>query len=71
MKKLNEKEGFQKIGCNVSNCAHNCIEDCTCRLDNIQVCPCSLRGDGTPEDETACSSFINAGNENLYNSKSY
>ncbi len=61
------KENDQKIKCNVSRCLHNCIEDCTCRLEKIQVCPCSskLNEDALPRDTTACASYQNAGDLNI------
>lgn len=57
----------QKIKCNVGECVHNCIQDCTCRLEKIQVCPCSskLEEDSLPRDKTACASYQNAGDLNI------
>lgn len=54
----------QKIECNVTKCAHNCIDDCTCRLDSIKVCNCKNQGSGELDDETACGSYDFAGNLN-------
>lgn len=54
----------QKIGCNVNECTHNCIEDATCKLDKIQVTPCGGKGSKTPEDETACGNYLFSGNLN-------
>lgn len=47
----------QKIKCNVADCAHNCIQDCTCRLEAIEVCPCSSKITKDPFKDTACSSY--------------
>lgn len=65
-----EESGSQKIGCNVTNCAHNNIDDCTCKLDQIRVSPCRLHGDKTPEDETACASYYYVGDLNVEEKKS-
>lgn len=54
----------QKILCNVTNCAHNCLDDCSCRLDKIQVAPCGPKGDTSAKDETLCSSYLYSGNLN-------
>ncbi len=54
----------QRIDCNVTDCMHNCLEDCSCRLDKIQVCPCNSKSPRTPEDETACSMYIFSGDLN-------
>ena len=60
----------QKIECNVSSCAHNCLEDSTCRLDRIMVKPCYLNQSRTPEGDTACGSyFYIIGNFYFYVSK--
>lgn len=66
----NQQTGMQKIGCNVTSCAHNCIDDCTCKLDQIRVSPCKMNGNKTPEDETACSSYHYAGDLNIEEKKS-
>lgn len=57
----------QKIKCNVAECLHNCIEDSSCRLEKIQVCPCTskLEEEALPRDKTACASFLNAGDLNV------
>lgn len=55
----------QKIECNVSSCAHNCLEDSTCRLDRIMIKPCSLNQSRTPEGETACGSYFYVGEMNV------
>ncbi|CCZ56229.1 unknown [Clostridium sp. CAG:1219] len=62
-----KEKNDQKIKCNVSECVHNCIEDCSCRLEKIQVCPCTSKIDeGAPQrDKTACASFYNAGDLNV------
>lgn len=54
----------QKIECSVSSCAHNCLEDGTCRLDRIRVKPCTLGKDRSPEAETACGSYNYVGELN-------
>lgn len=56
----------QKIECNVSSCAHNCLEDCTCRLDRIIVKPCRNSNDSrTPDSDTCCSSYYYVGGMNV------
>lgn len=55
----------QKIECNVSSCAHNCLEDSTCRLDRIMVKPCLGVQDKTPEGQTACGSYFYIGQMNI------
>ena len=55
---------YQKIECNVNECTHNSIEDSTCKLDRIQVCPCLVKGDKTSEDETACAMYSYSGDLN-------
>lgn len=55
----------QKIECNVSTCAHNCLEDSTCRLDRIMVRPCRGNESRTPEDKTACDSYFYIGEMNV------
>ena len=46
-----------KIKCSVCSCAHNLTEKNECTLNAIQVCPCKNTKNGTPEDETCCSSY--------------
>ncbi|MBQ8299020.1 MAG: DUF1540 domain-containing protein [Clostridia bacterium] len=46
-----------KIKCSVCSCAHNLTEKNECTLNAIQVCPCKNQKNGTPEDETCCSSY--------------
>ena len=55
----------QKIECNVSSCAHNCLEDCTCRLYRIMVRPCAGDKARTPEGETSCGSYFYIGEMNI------
>lgn len=55
----------QKIECNVSTCAHNCLEDSTCRLDRIMVRPCIGNESRAPEDKTACGSYFYIGEMNV------
>jgi len=55
---------FQKITCNVNECAHNCIEDSTCRLEKIHVTPCITKDKKAPEDATACAMFSDIGHLN-------
>lgn len=54
----------QKIDCNVTKCMHNCIDDCSCRLERIQVCPTSARNTDTYDDETACGMYTYVGDLN-------
>lgn len=68
--KQTQQSGNQKIGCNVTSCMHNCIDDSTCRLDQINVTPCGMNGNKTPEGETACGSYHYAGNLNVEEKKS-
>ena len=58
-------ENTQKIDCNVFDCAHNCVDDCSCRLDRIQVCPCTSKGTKNYDDETACSKYMYIGDLNM------
>ena len=51
----------QKIQCNVTECAHNSLEDSTCRLDKIQVSTGRIKNKELPEDETACLMYSNSG----------
>lgn len=54
-----------KIKCNVSKCAHNCIDDSTCRLDSIMVCECmNDKKSSIKEDQTSCGSYYYSGNLN-------
>ncbi len=63
--------GDQKIKCSVVSCTHNCVDNCTCMLDKIIVCPCSLEAEGDKDTETCCGNYENCGNENIYGSKMY
>lgn len=56
---------FQKIKCNVSNCTHNCLEDSSCRLDEILVTPTILKNGVYKPDVTMCGSFKDIGNLNM------
>lgn len=54
-----------KIKCNVTKCAHNCIDDSTCRLDSIMVCECvNDKNSKMKEDQTACGSYYYCGDLN-------
>jgi len=55
---------YQKIRCTVTECSHNCLEDSTCRLDEILVSHGITRSDENSKDETACSMFHFIGNLN-------
>lgn len=55
----------QKIECNVSSCAHNCLEDSTCRLDRIMINPCSSTKDKMSVEQTICGSYNYVGNMNI------
>lgn len=54
----------QRIKCNVTECAHNSLQDSTCRLDEILVKHGVKRSDENSEDETACGMFLFVGNLN-------
>lgn len=54
----------QKIECTVSSCAHNCLEDSTCRLDRIKVKPTTLENSKNSENQTLCGSYNNIGELN-------
>lgn len=54
---MNKNEGHQKIKCTVSDCTHNCIQDSTCRLEEISVCNCNAVKTKDPKKDTACSSY--------------
>jgi hypothetical protein len=68
-KEYNNKNNYeysQKIGCNVVSCAHNSVENSTCRLENIKVTPCAgVKGDGSAYKETLCSSFLHVADLNM------
>lgn len=65
-KKPENKVGIgQKINCNVCECAYNCIEDSTCRLDSIKVCNCSSKKTKDPLKDTACGSYEYVGDLNI------
>ena len=49
--------GEQKIKCNVNDCTYNCLEDSTCRLEQILVCPCRVDYTKDPLKDTACASY--------------
>ena len=52
-----QSKGKQKIKCDVADCTHNCIKDCTCMLDQIEVCNCSYEKTKDPLKDTACASY--------------
>ncbi|MDD2376945.1 MAG: DUF1540 domain-containing protein [Clostridia bacterium] len=54
----------QKIQCTVTECAHNCLEDSTCRLDKILVSHGLTRSDESSKDDTACGMFLFVGKSN-------
>lgn len=62
---MSKNEGNQKIKCNVVQCAHNSVEDCTCRLDSIKVCQCDTHVKKDFKDDTACASYDYAGDLNV------
>lgn len=49
--------GNQKIKCTVADCTHNCISDCTCMLNDINVCPCRTTMTKDAIKDTACASY--------------
>lgn len=55
----------QKIECNVVSCAHNCLEDCTCRLDRIIVKPCQSDNLKKGEIQCTCASYNFVGEMNV------
>ncbi|MEG2348740.1 MAG: DUF1540 domain-containing protein [Clostridia bacterium] len=59
-----KKEESKKINCNVCECSHNCMEDCTCKLESINVCPCTTKKTQDPLKDTACGSYEYSGNLN-------
>lgn len=65
-RKDNEFEGNLKINCNVSTCAHNCVEDSTCLLKEINVARIKADESGDADVDTACHSYRYIGNENLH-----
>ena len=61
------RKGDDRIKCNVAKCAHNCIDDSTCRLNSIKVCECMNDNKSKKrEDQTACGSYEYVGNLNKY-----
>lgn len=65
-RKDNEFEGNLKINCNVSMCAHNCVEDSTCLLKEINVARIKADESGDADVDTACHSYRYIGNENSH-----
>jgi len=55
---------YQKIQCTVTECAHNSLEDSTCRLEKIIVKHRVIRSDENTEDDTACGMFVFVGGLN-------
>lgn len=58
------KKGSQKIKCGVTDCVHNCIDDCTCRLDSIKINVSYDKSKACCTDETCCKSYDYAGDLN-------
>lgn len=54
----------KRIACNVSECAHNSLKDCRCKLEEIKVCACTAKDDENFEQKTACGSYHYIGNLN-------
>jgi hypothetical protein len=52
---MNETNGQQVIGCNVSSCKH--FKDSLCELSSIEVGANSNVNNGVAEDETLCASY--------------
>ncbi len=52
-------EEKNKIKCNVSSCENNCVENCSCTLENITICPCHNieEGEENIEKESFCDSY--------------
>ncbi|QGU00022.1 hypothetical protein SYNTR_1428 [Candidatus Syntrophocurvum alkaliphilum] len=51
------QKGKQAINCTVNSCSYNDVNGNACTLDGIQVSPCSHVHNGSPEDESMCSSY--------------
>lgn len=56
---------FQKIQCTVTECAHNCLEDSTCRLDKILVSHELTQNHEDLKDKITCSMYSYSGNLNV------
>jgi len=65
---MSNQAGHQKIKCNVSDCTHNSLQDSTCKLECIQVRPCSHKMTKDALKDTACASYEYA---NLQRSERY
>ncbi|MDD3303868.1 MAG: DUF1540 domain-containing protein [Clostridia bacterium] len=63
-KEKSDKKGSQKIMCGVTDCAHNCIDDSTCRLEAIKVNVMQDNRKAECEDGTCCKSYDYAGDLN-------
>lgn len=63
-RKDNEYDNNYKINCNVSTCAHNCVEDSTCLLREIKVARIKAEESGDADMDTACHSYKYLGHEN-------
>lgn len=57
--------GTQKIECSVVDCAHNCIDDSTCRLNKIRVCPKSASNLVEDVNGSLCGSYHYIGDQNV------
>ncbi|MEG0872605.1 MAG: DUF1540 domain-containing protein [Clostridia bacterium] len=62
---MSKKIEPQKIECSVVDCAHNCVKDCTCKLEKISVCPCGESKEAKKDENTLCSSYHYVGNLNV------
>ena len=49
---------MSKVNCSVCSCKFNSKERNKCTLSAIQVAPCGLVNNGSPEGETCCGSYI-------------
>lgn len=56
--------GNQKIICSVTDCVHNCVSDCTCRLETIKVNVMEDKARAETKDGTACKSYDYCGDLN-------
>ena len=58
---------WQKIGCTVIDCEHNSMDDCCCKLNQIQVAPMGKMTTVDNKDETSCASYTQKKSDNPNN----
>lgn len=60
---MSEKNNcHQKINCTVESCLYNNYQESECKLEQIEVNPCTDCCNGKPEDESMCGSYKSKSN---------